>query len=114
MKKQQQTERGITGRMAEADTLDAYLLTPTPRERYRQAAQEAAAYERAGALAMANEWWRAAAGLAISVLDRHWCESRAQWCAHHLRPTTNTSPERSDNGRPPHAVGVGAREGRDR
>ena len=85
MKKQQQTEREITGRMGEADTLDAYLLTPTPRERYRQAAREAAAYERAGALAMANEWWRAAARLAISMLDRDWCEARAQWCEYHLR-----------------------------
>lgn len=72
---------GLDGGM----TLGDYLHQPTPRERYRRATGEAAACERAGALALAVEWWQAAGELALSAVDRHWCDSRAESCARRVR-----------------------------
>lgn len=65
--------------------LEGHLLHPTPRERYQAATHQAAMLERSGELALASREWQAAAELAFTHADRHWCESRAQWCARHAK-----------------------------
>ncbi|MEL5280747.1 ANR family transcriptional regulator [Serratia bockelmannii] len=57
----------------------------SPRARYRQLSTRAAQLERNGQYDGAMRFWMQAAGQALCTLDRHWCESRAQWCEHRLQ-----------------------------
>ncbi len=69
--------------------MEVHFGPPTPRERYRASTQLAATQERAGELLLACRAWQAAAELAFSHADRHWCESRAHHCARHVKSSSN-------------------------
>lgn len=63
------------------DALVAAMFTSgSLRERYRLLSMQAAQLERNGRYDDARRTWAQAAAQAQYDVDRHWCESRAQWC----------------------------------
>jgi len=57
-----------------------YYLQPTLRELREKLRVQAAHLERQGEYRMAIVRWREAAQVALTRLDRDWCEARASWC----------------------------------
>lgn len=69
-----------------AEALAAVMFTQrSARELYRLLSVQAAQLERQGRYDGAMRTWTQAAAQALYVVDRHWCESRAQWCELCLR-----------------------------
>lgn len=63
------------------EALLAWFARPDLRGQYRVIAHEAAMLEREGNYDMAMCQWQVAGALAMNSMDKHWCESRAQWCS---------------------------------
>lgn len=74
----------VTGCTSES-LVDAMCTRSALREQYRQLSAQAAQLERDGQYDEAMRTWAQAAGQALHRADRHWCESRAQWCEQCLR-----------------------------
>ena len=60
--------------------LRGHMMMPAVRDHWRYLCRQAAGFERAREYASAEVRWREAAELSRAGVDRHWCESRAQWC----------------------------------
>ncbi|MGQ8701793.1 ANR family transcriptional regulator [Serratia marcescens] len=58
----------------------AMFTHDSPKELCRQLSIQAALLERHGHYDDARRTWVQAAAQAQYDVDRHWCESRAQWC----------------------------------
>lgn len=73
---------GASGTAAHGDGQAKTLggAQPTQKDHYRAMAGKAARMEREGRYGAARQHWQAAATLAMQGTERHWCESRAQWC----------------------------------
>lgn len=64
-----------------AEALAAAMFAPgSSRERHRLLSTQAAQLERNGQYDAAMRTWIQAANQALYDVERHWCESRAQWC----------------------------------